>query len=75
MLCFAPERLPVIPEILQLGDLNISCIYGRDETDSLFPSLHSLSVRLVPLPGGHHFNGAYEFIADRVLENLAITVG
>lgn len=67
-----PEGLPVLPEALKLGDLQVLCIYGMEESDSICPKLHSKSVTLAPFPGGHHFKGAYDRIGERVLEQWAI---
>lgn len=34
----------------------VICVYGRDEADSLCPSLSGAAARIVGLPGNHHLN-------------------
>lgn len=59
--------MPVAPEIAKLRDRKILCLYGADETDSLCPSLASMQVQAVRVPGGHHFNGDYRHLAESIM--------
>jgi len=38
----------------QIDWVPLTCIYGRDENDSICPLLHAPNVRRVPLPGDHY---------------------
>jgi type IV secretory pathway VirJ component len=62
------DGLPVAPEVAKLAGLKMTCIYGKDERDSLCPNL--AGVQAVALPGGHHFNGDYAAVATAVLTGL-----
>jgi type IV secretory pathway VirJ component len=60
------NTLPTRPEIDKLRDVKLTCIFGAEEKDSLCPALGDRAT-LVKLPGGHHFNGDYEKVAQAVL--------
>ena len=61
---------PTMPEIMQLGNTRLLCIYGKQETDSLCPHLHGDNFKKVALPGAHHFGGNYDQIAEIILSEL-----
>jgi type IV secretory pathway VirJ component len=45
------------------------CVAGADEDDTPCPALSdSPAVRVVRLPGSHHFNGEYGVVADAVAQ-------
>ncbi len=60
--------VPVQPEAERLRANRTLCMYGRDETDSLCPLLPHASVEALAMPGGHHFDGAYEQIVSVIVE-------
>jgi type IV secretory pathway VirJ component len=62
-------QLPVMPEIEKLGETPLVCFYGADESDTLCPELKPPH-RIVRLPGGHHFDGNYAAIGERIYEEL-----
>lgn len=46
----------------------ILCVYGTEEQeDSLCPQLRGINRRLLPVPGGHHFNNDYGPIENTIL--------
>ena len=50
------------------------CIYGEDdEKESLCPQLTPGVMRVQRLPGGHHFNGAYDEVAALILAGARST--
>lgn len=59
--------LPTRPEVMRLAPLPAMCVYGVDEDDSACPSLDPAKVHLLRMPGGHHFGGNYQAIANRIL--------
>jgi type IV secretory pathway VirJ component len=61
---------PTMPEIMQLDNARLLCIYGKQETDSLCPHLHGDNFKKVALPGGHHFGGNYSQIAEIILDEM-----
>ncbi|MFL6620753.1 MAG: AcvB/VirJ family lysyl-phosphatidylglycerol hydrolase [Povalibacter sp.] len=65
------DAIPILPEASKLSAQSTLCIYGSDEDDSLCPKLAPASAYAQSLPGGHHFDGAYEELADLILERIA----
>jgi type IV secretory pathway VirJ component len=60
---------PTLPEILRLRGSKLLCVYGTGETDSACRELPSdLGATMVAMPGGHHFDGAYQEVARRILQ-------
>jgi type IV secretory pathway VirJ component len=63
-----PETLP---EVARINGIPFLCIYGADEKDTICPKLEKTpSARVVKLPGGHHFNGNYELLAEQILKAM-----
>ena len=63
-----PETLP---EIARIKGMPFLCIYGKDDEDAICGKLRgTASATVVELPGGHHFDGAYEKVADTILAAL-----
>ncbi len=60
--------LPTRPEIARIAQIPVLCIYGKDEDDSACPKLDPAKIHVVPMPGGHHFNGDYTGLARRILQ-------
>jgi len=58
---------PTAPEVARLGSTPVVCLRGEDEGDSACRLLHGAALHTVTLPGGHHFGGDYERIADALL--------
>ncbi len=62
----APDAVPLMPEIRQLGAVPLLCFYGEDEKDSICRDLAPPAV-VVKMSGGHHLDGAYPEIGKRIL--------
>ena len=62
--------LPTMPEIVQLGNARLLCVYGQQETDSLCPDLQGNNFKKVALPGAHHFGGNYPHIVETLLGEM-----
>jgi type IV secretory pathway VirJ component len=60
-------ELPIRPEVEKLRGLNVLCVYGKDETDSLCPELGPAQAIVLEQPGGHHFGGDYDDIVTHIL--------
>jgi type IV secretory pathway VirJ component len=60
-----------MPEVNRIAGIPILCIYGEGDNDSLCPKLDAAKVRIVKLPGGHHFNGDYAGLAREILAAAA----
>ncbi len=57
-----------IPEIQRLRGMRLLCVYGADEEDSACRDLPPDLAQSFELPGGHHFGGAYQKVAERILQ-------
>jgi type IV secretory pathway VirJ component len=66
----ADSGLPILPEVARLAAGSTLCLYGKDEGDSLCPKVPPGHVQAVQLPGGHHFDGAYDSLARRITAGL-----
>jgi type IV secretory pathway VirJ component len=62
--------LHVLPEIKKLQGLPLLCIYGDDEKDSTCKKIPANLAKVVPLTGGHHYDGNYQNIANLILKNI-----
>jgi type IV secretory pathway VirJ component len=62
---------PILPEVARLDAADAFCLYGRDERDSLCPRVPPGHVHAEELPGGHHFGGAYDALALKIVDGLA----
>jgi type IV secretory pathway VirJ component len=62
---------PTVPEVARLATTPVLCLRGDNETDSACRLLRGPAARVVTLPGGHHFGGHYERIAEAMLAGLA----
>jgi type IV secretory pathway VirJ component len=65
------DALPIRPEASKLDPRRTLCIYGADEVDSLCPQLAPASVVALKMPGGHHFDDAYDELASTILTHAA----
>jgi type IV secretory pathway VirJ component len=59
-------RYPTLPEIRRLEGLRVACLEGADESDSACRSLPPWA-RVITVPGGHHFDGAYARLGAELL--------
>jgi type IV secretory pathway VirJ component len=65
------DALPVLPEVSRLGVRKVLCFCGEEENDSLCPKLNPQRAKLFVLPGAHHFDGKYNFIAETIIQETA----
>jgi type IV secretory pathway VirJ component len=64
------DEPPVLPEIRKLASIALVCFYGADERDTVCPELTAPRHVAVRLGGGHHFDGNYAAIGDRIADEL-----
>jgi type IV secretory pathway VirJ component len=65
------DGLPILPEAGKLSEADTLCLYGEDEDDSLCPDIPPGHVHAQSLPGGHHFDGAYDKLAELIVQRIA----
>lgn len=64
------DALPLAPEVAH-AKIPLICVYGSGESDEWCPAAARLGpVRLVQLPGGHHYDGDYDKLGAAILESL-----
>lgn len=61
------NALPVLPQVEKLKGMKILCFAGEEESDSLCHDLQPALAKIIILPGGHHFGGNYDAIANEIL--------
>jgi type IV secretory pathway VirJ component len=64
--------LPIVPEVMKMPSKMAVCIYGSEDEESVCPSLTAMRapVRVLRLPGDHHFDGAYDKLAAHILASV-----
>lgn len=67
--------LSTLPEAKEMKGRNLVCLYGKGEADSLCPGLDGSLMRVIALPGGHHFDGDYPALARRILTLAGLETG
>lgn len=48
----------------------VQCAYGKDEDEDPCPTLKASGVEVLPVDGGHHFDGDYETLAKKIIAGL-----
>ncbi|MGE0213784.1 MAG: virulence factor family protein [Parvibaculaceae bacterium] len=48
----------------------VQCAYGKDEDEDPCPTLKASGVEVLPVDGGHHFDGDYEALAKKIIAGL-----
>ncbi len=63
---------PTLPETERIRDIPLFCFYGidDDEPDDLCSRLHQQNVTGIGLPGGHHFEDDYPWMAEILLPRI-----
>lgn len=59
-----------LPEFAQIKPSIVQCVYGEEEDDSACLKLAGTGVEMIKTTGGHHFDGDYEGLANRILDGL-----
>ena len=58
---------PTRPELSEVKQVPVLCIYGEGEEDSICPAMTGGRITLERIGKGHHFSGDYALLADRIL--------
>jgi type IV secretory pathway VirJ component len=62
---------PVLPEMLRQNLGLFQCFYGADEEDTLCRAPELAGAEIIRTPGGHHFGGDYQALAQKILDGAA----
>ena len=68
------EALPTEPALAPINPTMIQCVYGADEDDTACRSLQG-KAEVIRTSGGHHFDGNYGALAQRILDGLRQRAG
>jgi type IV secretory pathway VirJ component len=60
------DTLPVLPEVERFPAGLLQCVYGEDEEDTICRDPALAGAEVVRTTGGHHFDGDYRSLADRI---------
>ena len=64
------DALPLAPEVAH-AKVPLVCVYGSGEADEWCPAAAKLGpMKLVELPGGHHYGGDYGKLGAAILDSL-----
>jgi type IV secretory pathway VirJ component len=63
------DTLPIGPEIAA-SKVPLVCVHGADEDDSFCMKAQPAQVRVVDLPGGHHYDGDYAALGALIVRSL-----
>jgi type IV secretory pathway VirJ component len=67
-----PSDIPIRPELERLRGVNMMCVYGQDEEESLCRKVDTTLVHPEVRPGKHHFDGDYHAIVPLILARLEV---
>jgi type IV secretory pathway VirJ component len=59
------------PEMARIAPRLIQCFYGAEESDSACPRLSGRGAEVIETGGGHHFDGGYLALAQRIADGVA----
>jgi type IV secretory pathway VirJ component len=61
---------PTGPALAKLPPAIVQCVHGEGETDSACPSLEGTGVEIITTKGGHHFDGNYQALAEKIIDGF-----
>jgi type IV secretory pathway VirJ component len=64
------DAVPIAPEAAKLQAAKTLCLYGADDDETICSKLPATSVTAHELPGGHHFDGAYDKLAELIVSRV-----
>jgi type IV secretory pathway VirJ component len=65
------QEAPTGPELLKLPAAKVLCVYGAQENAESGCTLPGMPGEKLQLPGGHHYDGDYPRLAERLLEAIS----
>ncbi|MGD9763536.1 MAG: virulence factor family protein [Candidatus Binatia bacterium] len=69
----APVDAPaVLPEVQRLPPGLLQCVYGAEEEDTVCRESHLPAGEIIRTRGGHHFDGDYKALAERILAGARV---
>lgn len=62
----------VLPEVQRIAPALLQCFYGEEEEDTICREPALSGVEIVRTTGGHHFDGNYHALAERILDGRGL---
>ncbi|KQT69618.1 MULTISPECIES: virulence factor family protein [unclassified Aureimonas] len=62
-------------EIAKMDPKLVQCLYGTEDDETVCPALKATGIELLTTEGGHHFDGDYAALADRIIAGLKTRLG
>jgi type IV secretory pathway VirJ component len=69
------DSTPTLPDLDKIDPKLVQCFYGEDEDDTACPKLVGKPIEIIKTSGGHHFDGDYDALADKILDGLLRRIG
>ncbi len=69
------EGPDVLPELLRISPDLVQCFYGEDEDETLCRAPELARTEIIHTEGGHHFDGDYAGLAQRILDGAKRRLG
>lgn len=64
------KQFDVLSEIRKIKEIKPVCIFGEEEDPLIRQRFESPGVKIITLPGSHHFNNNYSLIVENILKNI-----
>lgn len=64
------KQFDVLYEIRKIKEIKPVCIFGAEEDPLIHHRFESTGVKIITLPGSHHFDNNYSLIVENILKNI-----
>ena len=64
------EALPLLPALERLKGIDLLCLYGKEDEETICPELAGGLAKTGVFPGGHHLDGEYSTVVRDILKGL-----
>jgi type IV secretory pathway VirJ component len=70
-----PTAVPTLPDVPNIPPALVQCIYGTDDEEGTGCTAFPKPAEIIGIKGGHHFDGDYRSLADRIYARLPAPPG
>ena len=67
------EALPLLPALKKLKGIDLLCLYGQEDQETICPDLDPAVAKVMVFPGGHHLDSEYAEVVHEILKGLPET--
>lgn len=68
----AASAYQIAPTLAELKGVPMACVYGDQESDAACPTFPAGEIRQLRLSGGHHLNGDYAGVGEKLVQAAGI---